>query len=92
MYEIFLCLGAVRLAYPLGPETVNSSLPDSILPSFVQTAPWASQSVVTGSRMVTAALEFGRTCISHRMLLPRCRRLALTTSPPVTVKAWSRRV
>ena len=32
-----------------GPATVNSSLPDSILPSSVQTAPCASQSVVACS-------------------------------------------
>ena len=42
--------------YPLGPETVNSTLWDSILPSPVQTAPGASQSVVTGSTMVRSGV------------------------------------
>ena len=42
--------------YPPGPLTLSSSLLDSILPSPAQTAPCASQSVVTGSTMVTSAL------------------------------------
>ena len=44
-------------AYPLGPLTVNSSRLDSFLPSAVQTAPSALQSVVTGRTMVTSAAE-----------------------------------
>ena len=80
------------LAYPLGPETVNSTLWDSFLPSPVQTAPCASQSVVTGSTMVKSALPDGCTVTSHRTFFPCSRRLACTTSPPVTVKAWSRSV
>ena len=39
--------------FPPGPETVNSSLPDSILPSSVQIAPSLPQSVAAGSTMVT---------------------------------------
>ena len=77
--------------YLLGPETVNSTLWDSIVPSSVQTAPGASQSVVAGSTTVTVPLPDGCTVISHRMFLPGSSRLAFTTSPPVAVKAWSRR-
>ena len=71
---------------------VNSSLLDSILPSEMQIAPVASQSVVAGSTMVTSLLEFGLTCISHLAFPPFSSRFALTTLPPVTVNAWSRRV
>ena len=56
--------------YPPGPDTVNTFLLDSFLPSVVQTAPVASQSVVTGSRTVTSALESGVTVIRQPMLLP----------------------
>ena len=58
-------------AYPPSPVTVTSSLWDSILPSPVQTAPCASQSVVAGSTMVTSALPDACTVISHRMFFPR---------------------
>ena len=75
-----------------GPGIVISTRLDSILPSAVQTAPSASQSVVTGSTTVTAPVPVGRTWICHPALLPSTRRRALNTSPPVTVKAWSRRV
>ena len=51
--------------YCPGPLTVNSSRSDSILPSWVQMVPWASQSVVTGRTTVTAASESGATWISH---------------------------
>ena len=79
-------------AYPPGPGTVSSSRLDSFLPSDVQMAPSASQSSVAGRTTVTPALESGSTCISHLTLLPFSIRTALVTEPPVTVKAWSRRV
>ena len=73
---------------------MNFSGLDSIVPSSVQMAPCASQSVVTGSSTVTPALESGLTLISHRMLgvslsLSSCR--APATLPLVTVNAWSSR-
>ncbi len=75
-----------------GPGTVTSTRSDNILPSSVQIAPVASQSVVAGSTMATVPSPDGLTCISQRTFLPFSSRLAFTTSPPVTVKAWSRRV
>ena len=56
------------------PLTVNSSPPDSIPPSSVQMAPWASQSVVAFRAMVTSPLESGLTVISQRMLPGRSSR------------------
>ena len=82
-----------KLAVSGGPLTVNFSGLDSIVPSAVQMAPCASQSVVAGSSTATSALESGLTLISHPMLgvsLPGSSRRAPTTSPPVTVNAWSR--
>ena len=79
-------------AYPLGPETVISSRLDSGLPSPVQIAPCALQSVVAGSTMVTSPLESGSTTTSQPMLLSGSRRRAPVTEPPVTVKAWSRMI
>ena len=72
---------------------MNFSGLESIVPSSVQMAPCASQSVVTGSSTVTFALESGLTLISHRVLgvaLSLSSRRAPTTVPPVTVNAWSR--
>ena len=97
MYAGFFCCPKpgrrrTRPAYPPGPETVSSSLPESFLPSEVQIAPSLAQSAVAGSTMVTSAEEPGVTWISHLTFLPFSSRLAFTTSPPVTVKAWSRRV
>ena len=80
---LFLLPGDGR-AYPLGPETVNSSLPDSILPSSVHTASCASQSVVAGSAMVTVPLPDGCTLISHLTFLPSSSRRALVTSHPAS--------
>ena len=80
---LFLLPGDGR-AYPLGPETVNSNLPDSILPSSVQTAPWLAQSVVTGSTMVTVPLPSGCTVISRLTFLPASSRRALVTSHPAS--------
>ena len=75
-----------------GPETAISSALDSILPSLVQMAPWAAQSVVAGSATVTSEFEDGWTVISHLTLAGRSSRRALVTSPPVSVNAWSRKV
>ena len=74
------CLGAwvlycrletslLRQTYWPGPDTVKFRELDSFLPSPVQMAPTALQSVVAGSSMVTSPLPFGSTMISHRMLL-----------------------
>ena len=83
-YEGFSCCQEDRAIdfqlYPLGPETVNSSRLESFLPSAVQTAPSASQSVVTGRTMVTSAAESGVTVMVHPMLLPWVSRRALVTS------------
>ena len=65
---------------------------DSFLPSEVQIASVASQSAGTGRTTVTLAAESGVTVIVQTMLLPWVSRWALATSPPVTLKAWSRRV
>ena len=74
---------------------MNFSGLDSTVPSAVQMAPCASQSVVMGSSTVTSAVESGLTLISHRVLgvsLSPSSRRAPTTVPPVTVNAWSRSV
>ena len=80
------------VAYPPGRGTVISSRLESGLPSPVQMAPVAEQSVVAGSTMVTGPLPSGSILISQRMLLERYTLLAFTTSPPDTVKALSRSV
>ena len=88
-------LGKSSAFFPLyssGPETVNSSRLKSFLPSTVQIAPSASQSVVAGRTIVTSPLPSGSTVISHRMLLGLSSRWALRTSPPDTVNAKSLRV
>ena len=71
----------VTLFYWVGPETVNSFRLDSFLPSTVQTAPSASQSVVTGRITVTAVAESGVSVMVHPMLLPWVSRRALVTLP-----------
>ena len=78
--------------HPPGPGTVCSVGPDNILPSPVQIAPVALQSVVAGRVIATSPLPSGRTVISQRMLRGRSNRRALITLPPVTVKASSRSV
>ena len=75
-----------------GPGITNSTPADSIPPRAVQMAPRVVQSVVAGRVTVTLGLPDGRTLISHRLFLCRSSLRALVTSPPVTVKAWSRRV
>ena len=77
---------------PAGPMTVADSACDSGRPSSVQIAPLALQSPVSGSRIVTAPRPLGSMWIVHSRLVPCCRRLALYTVPPLTVKAWSRSV
>ena len=62
---------------------------DSFLLSLVQIAPWAVQSEVMGNTMITSELEAGVTVISQRTLLGAASRRALSTVPPVTVKACS---
>ena len=76
---------------PTGPATVADSECDSPRPSPVQIAPLASQSVVSGSRTVTASSESGAMVISHRSRRPSTR-LACVTSPAVTVNDASRTV
>ena len=71
---------------------MSSSRLDSILPSWVQMAPSAAQSVVTGSTMVMVESESGVTFISHLTLPVGSSRRIPEISPPVTVKAWSTRV
>ena len=83
---------AVALFYWPGPDTVKLTELDSFLPSAVQMAPSALQSVVAGSSIVTSPLPFGSTVISHQMLLGLSIRCALRTSPPVSVNAKSLRV
>ena len=69
---------------------MNSVQLDSILPSSVQIAPCAAQSVVVGKTMTTSDVELGATVTCHRALLPLVTRLARVTSPPVTSNARSR--
>ena len=52
-----------------GPDTVKFSELDSFLPSPVQIAPSAAQSVVAGSSMVTSPVPCGFTVMSQGMLL-----------------------
>ena len=73
-----------------GPATVSSVRLDSILPSSAQTAPWLSQSFVTGSATVTSLSPLGSTVISQRTLLPLSSRRACVTRPPVTSRTWFR--
>ena len=68
---------------------VADSACDSPRPSPVQIAPLAAQSVVSGSRTVTASSASGSMVISHRSRRPSTRR-ACVTSPPVTVNDASR--
>ena len=82
----------VAFAFGGGPAMVSETAEDSFLPSAVQMAPRAAQSVVTGRTTVTSLGELGSTVISHRTLAKRSRDRAPVTSPPVTVKAWSRSV
>ena len=76
---------------PTGPETVADSECDSGRPSPVQIAPLAPQSVVSGSRTLTASSESGSTVILHRSRRPSTR-FACVTSPPVTRNDASRTV
>ena len=68
-----LTLPAPRRLYPSGPGTVKLGELDSFrpLPSRVQMAAVAAQSVVAGSRMVMSASDSGVTVMVHAMLLPR---------------------
>ena len=89
--------GHMCLLFPLpstgyGPLTVNTNSLDSIRPSSVQIAPCSSQSSVTGRMIVTAPSVLCLTVIRQRMLLGLSSRCAFFTVPPLTVKAWSRRV
>lgn len=84
--------GPLTLAYPPGPKTVSSIDLDSILPSPVQMAPVALQSVVTGKTSLTSPLEPGSTVIRQGMLLGLPIHCALVTCTPVKLNAWSRRV
>ena len=70
---------AVTLFYWVGPETVNSFRLDSFLPSLVQMAPWAPQSVVAGSSMVTSPVPCGFTVMRQGMLLGWSVRCSLAT-------------
>ena len=74
---------------PTGAATVADSACDSGRPSPVQIAALAPQSVVSGSRTVTASSESGSMVILHRSRRPSTRRAAVT-SPPVTVNDASR--
>ena len=65
---------------------------DNFRPSPVQMAPVAPQSVVAGSSMVTSPVPCGFTVMSQGMLLGLSVLCALSTDPPVSLKAWSRRV
>ena len=88
-----LMVGAPAAAeFSGGPGTTNSKPPDSFLPSLVQMAPSAEQSVVAFTAMVTSASESGSTVISHLTFLPASSLRTLSIDPPVTVKAWSRTV
>ena len=80
------------VSYWPGPETVKFSELDSFLPSPVQIAPVAPQSVVGGSSIITSPVEVGRTVMRQVMLLGLFVLCALRTSPPVTLKAWVFRV
>ena len=62
-WEVPLMVGApwaCEFCRWVGPGNTTSSLLDNILLSPVQMAPCASQSVVTGSTMVTSLLEVAR--------------------------------
>ena len=58
--------------FPPGPETVNSSLPDSILPSEVQIAQSLAQSVVAGSTMLTVPSSSTMPGVSAINVPPAC--------------------
>ena len=75
-----------------GPATTTESAADSFVPSLVQIAPRAAQSVVASKVSVTEPDPDGSTVIRQPRLLPRVSRLALRMRPPLTVKAWSRTV
>ena len=64
---------------------------ESGLPPLAQMAPVALQSVVAGTTMVTSPRPCGSMSTLQRSLR-RSTRLAFTTSPPVTVREWSRTV
>ena len=73
--------------------TIADSECDSGRPSSVQIASLASQSVVSGSVIVTVSFaEVGSTVMFHAWLLPCCWRWASRTSPPVTTNPVSRSV
>ena len=75
-----------------GPGTRIASATDSILPSPVQMAPWAAQSMVGGSVTMTSSFPDGCTVISHLRFLPVSSWLTSVTVPPITARAWSSRV
>ena len=72
-----------------GPGTVKLSGLDSFLPSSVQIAPSALQSVVSGRVMVMVPFPSGFTVMRQEMLLGLSVLWAASTDPPVTLKAWS---
>ena len=69
---------------------VSETALDSLLPSAVQMASAALQSVVGDRPSVTAALLVGATWISQSALLPFTRR-NFRAVPLLTSSAWSRR-
>ena len=81
-----------RRTYWPSPDTVMFSELDNFLPSPVQMAPAAPQFVVAGSSMVTSPAPCGFTVMRQGMLLGLSVLCALSTDPPVTLKAWNFRV
>ena len=75
-----------------GPATVTVVELESFLPSSVQIAPSALQSVVSGRVMVIVPFPSGFTVMLQEMLLGLSVLWAASTDPPVMLKAWSRRV
>ena len=82
----------LRQTYWPGPDTVKLRELDNFRPSPVQMAPVAPQSVVAGSSMVTSPVPCGFTVMRQEMLLGWSVLCALSTDPPVTLKASNFRV
>ena len=76
-----------------GPGMARASPPESLRPSSgADGALTASQPVVAGRDTATGPFPAGVISIRQLRLDPRLRRCAFASSPPVTVRAWSRRV
>ena len=71
---------------------MKSSSVDSFLSSAAQVAPLASQILVAGSLILILPVTDGSSVMRHRVLFGESSRCAFRTSPPIMVKALSRKV